>query len=82
MHEVEEIFKYYTEVSAVFPMRVARVIDPSSLSLPKEDDWKPYRSQEEFDHMALPRFRSRMGSLPMQAVSRLAREQLVAETSD
>lgn len=28
LNEVEEIFKYYTEVSSVFPVGVARVIDP------------------------------------------------------
>ena len=34
LNEVEEIFKYYTEVSLIFPMGVSRVIDfPTLLSL-------------------------------------------------
>ena len=66
LNEVEEIFKYYTEVSPIFPMAVTRVIDlPTLFPLFTEDYWKSHRGQEEFDHLALPRFRSGMGSLPM-----------------
>ena len=67
LHEVEEIFKYYTEVSTTFPTRIARVIDlPAfSLFLLAEDDRESHRGQEELGYLALPRFRSGMGSLPM-----------------
>jgi trehalose-phosphatase len=64
LNEVEEIFKYYTEVSPAFPMSVAYVIY-LRLSLLTEDHRKPHRGQEEFSHLALPRFRSGMGSLPV-----------------
>ena len=74
LNEVEEIFKYYTEVSPTFPMDFASVADLLFFFLPAEDHWKSHRGQEEFDHLALPRFRSGMGSLPMQTVSRLARK--------
>ena len=63
LNEVEEIFKYYTEVSHAFPMGVIRLIHHSFSTT--ENYRKPHRGQEEFDHLALPRFRSRVGSLPV-----------------
>lgn len=43
LQEVEEIFKYYTEVSVIFP-HFACVIDlVFSLTLLLENDWKPHR---------------------------------------
>jgi trehalose 6-phosphate synthase/phosphatase len=67
MQEVEEIFKYYTEVSAKLPTGVVHKIEPPILSLPLlvENDRKPHRSQKEFNHLALPCLGSRMGSLPV-----------------
>ena len=60
LSEVEEIFRYYTEVGTVFPLRFAPVINR-----PEANDWKPHRGEEEFDHLALPGFGSGMGSLPV-----------------
>ena len=67
MQEVEEIFKYYTEVTARLPRGIVRTIEPPihSLPLPVENNRKPHRSQKEFDHLALPRLGSRMGALSM-----------------
>ena len=72
LNEVEEIFKYYTEVRLVFPLDAAHITHPSFSSLAPEDNRKPYRGQEKFDHLALPRFGSGMGSLPVQTVPRSA----------
>ena len=37
LREVEEIFRYYTEVGTVFPLRFAPVINR-----PEANDWKPH----------------------------------------
>ena len=43
LNEVEEIFKYYTEVGSIFPMGVARVIDLRTLF----SSFSPYRGPPE-----------------------------------
>jgi len=54
MSEVEEIFKYYTEVHFIFRLGILIFdvdVDDSCFTL--EDNGKSYRGEEEFDNVAL-----------------------------
>jgi trehalose 6-phosphate synthase/phosphatase len=58
MSEVEEIFKYYTEVSSSHRhSRVWRLTYLDSIA----HRWQPYRDEKEFNYMALPSQRPRVG---------------------
>ena len=54
MSEVEEIFRYYTEVCVCLSLPLHLSLFGMLIYFFLEDDGKSYRGEEEFDNVALP----------------------------